>query len=87
MAKKRSKPTVKAAGLTFENLVLSIRAVDGDLAAQAGRAVNLSLTLRNWLIGWHIEEYERRGVDRAQIRRKTDEPARRRTHSARRQPL
>jgi predicted nuclease of restriction endonuclease-like (RecB) superfamily len=66
MAKKRSKPTVKAAGLTFENLVLSIRAVDGDLAAQAGRAVNLSLSLRNWLIGWHIEEYERRGVDRAQ---------------------
>ena len=66
MAKKRSKTTVKAAGLTFENLVLSIRAVDDDLAAQAGRAVNLSLTLRNWLIGWHIEEYDRRGVDRAQ---------------------
>ena len=40
--------------------------IDADLAAQAGRAVNLSLTLRNWLIGWHIEEYERCGVDRAQ---------------------
>jgi hypothetical protein len=28
--------------------------------------VNASLTLRNWLIGFHIEEYERRGVDRQQ---------------------
>jgi hypothetical protein len=28
--------------------------------------VNSSLTLRNWLIGFHIEEYERRGVDRQQ---------------------
>ena len=66
MAKKPSKPPAQAHGLTFENLVLSIRGIDADLAAQAGRAVNLSLTLRKWLIGWHIEEYERRGADRAQ---------------------
>jgi len=26
----------------------------------------ISLTLRNWLIGWHIEGYERLGVDLAQ---------------------
>ncbi len=52
--------------MTFDNVVLSIRGIDRDLAAQAKRAVNLSVTLRNWLIGWHIEEYERRGVDRAQ---------------------
>ena len=63
-AKKSTVPM--AAGLTFERLVLSIRGVDSELAAQAGRAVNLSLTLRNWLFGWHIEEYERRGSDRAQ---------------------
>jgi len=63
---KARKPSVNASGWTFENLVLSIRGVDHDLAAQAGRAVNISLTLRNWLIGWHIEEYERRGMDRAQ---------------------
>jgi len=36
------------------------------LASQATRAVNASLTLRNWLIGFHVEEYERRGVDRAE---------------------
>ncbi len=52
--------------MTFDRLVLSIRGIDEELAAQAGRAVNISLTLRNWLIGRHIEEYERCGVDRAQ---------------------
>jgi DUF1016 N-terminal domain len=63
-AKKSTLPIAK--GLTFEHLVVSIRGVDAELAAQAGRAVNVSLTFRNWLIGWHIEEYERRGIDRAQ---------------------
>jgi hypothetical protein len=61
---KARKPTGKAAALTFENLVLSIHGVDRDLAAQAGRAINLSLTLRNWLIGCYISEYELRGADR-----------------------
>ena len=60
------KPTAKGSGLTFDNLVLSIRDVDADLAARAGRAVNISLTLRNWLIGCYIAEYELRGGDRAQ---------------------
>jgi predicted nuclease of restriction endonuclease-like (RecB) superfamily len=50
---------------TFTSLVSSIRAVDGHLAAQAGRAVNIALTLRNWLIGAHIAEYELKGADRA----------------------
>jgi DUF1016 N-terminal domain len=66
MAKKRSNPPAHAPGLTFENLVRSIRGIDADLAHQAARAVNLSLTLRNWLIGCHIELYDRRGLDRAQ---------------------
>jgi hypothetical protein len=65
MSKARKPAASTAAGLTFDALVLSIRDIDRDLAAQAKRAVNLSVTLRNWLIGWHIEEYERRGVDRA----------------------
>jgi predicted nuclease of restriction endonuclease-like (RecB) superfamily len=63
---KARKPTGKAPALTFENLVLSIRSVDRNLAAHAGRAINLSLTLRNWLIGCYIAEYELRGADRAQ---------------------
>jgi hypothetical protein len=51
--------------MSFEKLICSIRHTHEELAAQAGRAVNISLTLRNWLIGCYIEEYELRGSDRA----------------------
>jgi hypothetical protein len=51
--------------LTFDNLVNSIQQVHKHLAAQAGRAVNISLTLRNWVIGFHIREYEQNEADRA----------------------
>ncbi|WP_446008191.1 PDDEXK nuclease domain-containing protein [Candidatus Electrothrix sp.] len=51
--------------LTFTDLILFIRDIDSECAVQAGRAVNYSLTLRNWLIGHHITEYEQRGEDRA----------------------
>lgn len=50
--------------LSFEKLVDAIRQVHDELAAQAGRAVNISLTLRNWLIGLYIREYEQNGADR-----------------------
>jgi predicted nuclease of restriction endonuclease-like (RecB) superfamily len=49
----------------FEKLVEVIRQVHEELAAQAGRAVNISLTMRNWLIGAYISEYELSGADRA----------------------
>ena len=51
--------------LTFDLLVGSIRQIHEQLSSQAGRAVNISLTLRNWLIGAYISEYELRGADRA----------------------
>ena len=51
--------------LDFEKLVGTIRQVHEELVAQAGQAVNLSLTLRNWLIGAYIAEYELFGADRA----------------------
>ena len=35
------------------------------LQAQAAHAVNLSLTARNWLVGYYIVEFEQRGEDRA----------------------
>ena len=53
------------ANFDFAALVDAIRQVDGNLVAQAGRAVNISLTLRNWLIGAYIAEYELCGADRA----------------------
>lgn len=56
--------------LSFDRLVDVIGQAHADLAAQALRAVNTSLTLRNWLIGFHIEEYERRGIDRQQYGQK-----------------
>ena len=52
--------------LNFGQLIGVIRQVHEELSAQAGRAVNASLTIRNWLIGFYVEEYERRGVDRAE---------------------
>jgi predicted nuclease of restriction endonuclease-like (RecB) superfamily len=61
-----SVTTPSTTALSFERLVAVIGQAHADLAAQASRAVNASLTLRNWLIGFHIEEYERRGVDRQQ---------------------
>lgn len=59
-----SKPPTSAQ--SFELLVSAIGKVHAEMAAQAGRAVNMSLTLRNWVIGFYIEEYERHGVDRQQ---------------------
>jgi predicted nuclease of restriction endonuclease-like (RecB) superfamily len=42
----------------------------GQLHAQTQRAaaqqINYWLTVRNWLIGWHIAEYEQSGSDRAE---------------------
>jgi predicted nuclease of restriction endonuclease-like (RecB) superfamily len=52
--------------LSFDLLVTAIGQVHAEMTAQAGRAVNMSLTLRNWLIGFYIAEYEQQGSDRAQ---------------------
>ena len=51
--------------MKFEQLVGQIRSIHDQLAAQASKAVNLGLTLRNWLIGCHIQEFELRGEDRS----------------------
>jgi len=50
---------------TFEILVNAIRNVHENLSVQAAKAVNISLTLRNWLIGCYIHTYEQNGSDRA----------------------
>jgi len=57
---------IKKDDLNFGKLVGNIQQVHEEMAAQAGRAVNSSLTLRNWMIGFYIAEYELRGSDRAQ---------------------
>ncbi len=52
--------------LTFPDLVTVISRIHYELANQAHRKVNLILTLRNWMIGYYIEEYARSGSDRAE---------------------
>ena len=55
----------KNSAFNFSSLVESIRQADTALAEQASRAVNISLTLRNWFIGYYIAEFELQGADRA----------------------
>ncbi len=55
----------KFTNFDFSALVGAIRQAHEYMAAQAGRAVNISLTLRNWVIGCYIREYEQNGADRA----------------------
>ena len=50
----------------FVSLVASIETVHQELSAHATRAVNISLTFRNWLIGFYIVEFEQNGTDRPQ---------------------
>jgi predicted nuclease of restriction endonuclease-like (RecB) superfamily len=63
--KKPGPAAKKAAGLDFPALVDAIRQVHEQSAAAVSRTVNTSLTLRNWVIGWYIREYEQNGSDRA----------------------
>lgn len=51
--------------MDFESLVGRINQVQNLLQAQAAHAVNLSLTSRNWLVGYYIVEFEQHGEDRA----------------------
>ena len=55
----------KLATLDFGTLVTAILQVQDQFAAQANKAVNVNLTLRNWVIGFYIREYEQNGADRA----------------------
>ena len=73
--KAESSPIVKQAAsqlgalhinkLDFESLVDIIGKIHENLFTQAAKAVNVSLTIRNWLIGFYIHEYELDGRDRA----------------------
>ena len=49
----------------FKLLIDNITITHEGLQEQAANAVNQALTIRNWLIGYYIVEYEQRGMDRA----------------------
>jgi predicted nuclease of restriction endonuclease-like (RecB) superfamily len=51
--------------MNFNKLVSVIESVNTTLRRNAVQAVNQALTIRNWLIGAYIVEYEQQGEDRA----------------------
>jgi len=51
--------------ISFNTLVSTIQQLHGQLQQSAVNAVNQMLTVRNWLIGYYIVEFEQNGKDRA----------------------
>lgn len=52
--------------MNFEKLAFRIQQTNDFLQQNAVKAVNRNITLRNWLIGFYIVEFEQKGNDRAQ---------------------
>lgn len=50
----------------FNKLVSTIQQLHNQLQKSAVNAVNQMLTIRNWLIGYYIVEFEQNGKDRAE---------------------
>jgi predicted nuclease of restriction endonuclease-like (RecB) superfamily len=51
--------------MDFSELILALSKINDQLREQSIRAVNISLTLRNWFFGFYIVEFEQNGSDRA----------------------
>jgi predicted nuclease of restriction endonuclease-like (RecB) superfamily len=51
--------------MNFEKLIQIITSTHEAFRQNIAKAVNLSITVRNWLIGYYIAEYEQKGEDRA----------------------
>jgi hypothetical protein len=65
MKKKVASTASAPADFTMDRLVESISQTHRYFSIQAGKAVNIALTLRNWMMGCFIQEYEQYGADRA----------------------
>ena len=52
--------------ITFDELVKAVRVTSEASQASALKAINRMLTMRNWLIGYYIVEFEQKGKERAQ---------------------
>ncbi len=62
---RKVRPPVRASEMDFSALVAAIRATHEQCATAVSRTVNTALTVRNWVIGGYIREYEQHGADRA----------------------
>ena len=69
MSKRKLPPNAKVGEIasvsTFENLAERVKDVHNATSSVAKGAVNQLLTIRNWVIGCYIVEYEQEGRDRA----------------------
>ena len=52
--------------MNFDNLSIQIKQVHETLYKSAVKAVNTHITIRNWIIGFYIVEFEQNGSDRAE---------------------
>ncbi len=52
--------------MNFTKLVYTFAQTDRELKQVAFHAINLSVTIRNWLFGFYIVEFEQHGEDRAE---------------------
>jgi predicted nuclease of restriction endonuclease-like (RecB) superfamily len=52
--------------MNFDFLSSQIKNTHSQLSSNAAKSVNIHLTLRNWLVGYFIKEFEQKGEDRAQ---------------------
>ncbi|MDI9868585.1 MULTISPECIES: YhcG family protein [Flectobacillus] len=57
--------------IDFEQLVLNIENTHNYFQLRASKQIDLNLSLRNWLIGYYLVEFEQRGQDRAIYGNKT----------------
>ncbi len=51
--------------MDFKELINALSTINNELREHSIRAVNTSLTLRNWFFGYYIIEFEQNGRDRA----------------------
>lgn len=51
--------------MKFDELLLQIKHTHSQLQQSAVKSVNMHITIRNWLVGCYIVEFEQKGEDRA----------------------
>jgi predicted nuclease of restriction endonuclease-like (RecB) superfamily len=51
--------------MNFDQLITQLQSLDGSLKQQVAQTANVALTLRNWLVGAYIIEFEQNGEERA----------------------
>ena len=55
----------KSKNMNFQSLQNSILSTHNEIYTNTIKAINLQLTMRNWLIGFYIVEFEQKGSDRS----------------------